>query len=537
MYQPTNQHGSLGNNYCEFQNYGGSPYYHDGIDVMQATGGVHVYSVSDGWMTHETAGTMYGGLMIGDQYASGAPGWLYWHLPNSTYPFNVGDRIYTGDYIGDIAYWSVYNFNHTHFNKVVGTGGLPWSWYESTDNPLDLLEPNAESQSPTIYNAVGTNLLAFCVNNTSSYLNASQLRGDVDIISKIGDKIWNDRWECIPYRIEYTIAGGLIYDQRLAFVFNDLLPPSTTVSVVYKDDATCNTEGNYTARNFYFILTNNDGDSTIETSDNAGTWHTAGYPAGTYSITVQTWDRGGNTTQASMNAIVLAAPTYNVIIDLTPTSSLQLPATGGTFTYTVNIQNNQSSSANFDGWIQMIYPTGDSTVVILRSIILPPNGTILRNLSQTISGSAPNGTYGYYGKVGYQPYNVWMSDGFTFTKGVDGVSIGLRVGETSLSGWDEEPAATFPIAPAEPEEFDLVKVYPNPFNPTTTLSYILPAASRVSLKIYDLSGRKVATLVDGWREAGTHQASFDASDLPSGIYLYRLQAANLNASGKLALVQ
>lgn len=58
IFQPTNQHGSLGNNYDEFQNYGGSPYYHDGIDIMSGAGGVHVYSASDGWMTHETSGTM-----------------------------------------------------------------------------------------------------------------------------------------------------------------------------------------------------------------------------------------------------------------------------------------------------------------------------------------------------------------------------------------------------------------------------------------------------------------------------------------------
>jgi len=537
MYQPTNQHGSLGNNYDEFQNYGSAPYYHDGIDVMSGAGGVHVYSVSDGWMTHETAGTMYGGLMIGDQNAPGATGWLYWHLPNSTYPFNVGDRIFTGDYIGDVATWSVYSFHHTHFNRVVGTGGLPWSWYSSIANPLDLLEPNAEPQAPTIYNATGQNLLAFCVNNTSTYLNPASLSGDVDIIAKIGDKIWNNQWEVIPYRIGYSIAGGSITDTRQAFVFNGLFPGDPTVPVVYKDDATCNTEGNYTARQFYFILTNNDGDSLIEATDNAGKWHTAGYPAGQYTVSVQAWDRGGNISQSSMNVTVAGAPIHNVTIVLTPTSSLVLPTSGGSFTYDVNIHNNESSPVTFDGWIDMTYPSGLVSTVILRNIVLSAGGTALRSLSQTIAGSEPNGTYAYTGKVGYNPYNPWASDGFIFTKGVDGFDIGPWVDKTEVSGWEDDQTES-PVATASaPERLQMMAAHPNPFNPSTTLSFDLPAAGQVNLRVYDINGRLAAELINGWREAGIHEITFDASELPSGIYLAQISAGNFQAVHKIMLVK
>jgi len=75
-----------------------------------------------------------------------------------------------------------------------------------------------------------------------------------------------------------------------------------------------------------------------------------------------------------------------------------------------------------------------------------------------------------------------------------------------------------------PTTYDLDQNYPNPFNPSTTINYQLPYSSRVSLIVYDLLGRQVKTLVDEMREAGYHQAVFDASGLASGVYIYRLQA-------------
>lgn len=77
---------------------------------------------------------------------------------------------------------------------------------------------------------------------------------------------------------------------------------------------------------------------------------------------------------------------------------------------------------------------------------------------------------------------------------------------------------------AFPTDYALDQNYPNPFNPTTTINYQLPYASRVTLTVYDILGCQVKTLVDEMREAGYHQAVFDASGLASGVYIYRLQA-------------
>jgi hypothetical protein len=75
-----------------------------------------------------------------------------------------------------------------------------------------------------------------------------------------------------------------------------------------------------------------------------------------------------------------------------------------------------------------------------------------------------------------------------------------------------------------PSKFSLSQNYPNPFNPSTIISYQLAKNSRVSLKVFDLLGREVTTLVNGVRPAGTYTATFNAVNLPSGVYFYRLTA-------------
>jgi hypothetical protein len=79
--------------------------------------------------------------------------------------------------------------------------------------------------------------------------------------------------------------------------------------------------------------------------------------------------------------------------------------------------------------------------------------------------------------------------------------------------------------------------FPNPFNPRTVIRYQLSAVSDVRLVVYDLLGREVAVLVDRVMDAGTHEASFDGSGLPSGIYVYRLKAGSFSESRKLTLIR
>jgi uncharacterized repeat protein (TIGR01451 family) len=88
-----------------------------------------------------------------------------------------------------------------------------------------------------------------------------------------------------------------------------------------------------------------------------------------------------------------------------------------------------------------------------------------------------------------------------------------------------------------PSEFNLKQNYPNPFNPITQITYEIPQKSDVLLEVFDLTGKKVSTLVDQNRSAGTYEVMFDATKLSSGIYVYRLQAGTTVLTRKLTLIK
>jgi hypothetical protein len=88
-----------------------------------------------------------------------------------------------------------------------------------------------------------------------------------------------------------------------------------------------------------------------------------------------------------------------------------------------------------------------------------------------------------------------------------------------------------------PEKISLKQNYPNPFNPTTKINYSLPAAEDVSLTVYDVLGREVATLIDKQQQAGTYSVTFNAEQYSSGVYFYRLQTENTSKVRKMLLVK
>ncbi|MBK8553832.1 MAG: T9SS type A sorting domain-containing protein [Ignavibacteria bacterium] len=88
-----------------------------------------------------------------------------------------------------------------------------------------------------------------------------------------------------------------------------------------------------------------------------------------------------------------------------------------------------------------------------------------------------------------------------------------------------------------PSQFELSQNYPNPFNPSTTIKFALPVAGDVSLKVYDRLGKEVAELADGFRNAGTYEINFDASQLSSGIYFYKLSANGMINTKKMTLIK
>ncbi len=89
----------------------------------------------------------------------------------------------------------------------------------------------------------------------------------------------------------------------------------------------------------------------------------------------------------------------------------------------------------------------------------------------------------------------------------------------------------------KPTEYLLFQNYPNPFNPATVISYQLPVSGSVMLKVYDLLGREVATLVNEEKPAGIYEVNWYAEELPSGIYFYQFKTEDLIQSKKMILME
>jgi len=113
-------------------------------------------------------------------------------------------------------------------------------------------------------------------------------------------------------------------------------------------------------------------------------------------------------------------------------------------------------------------------------------------------------------------------------------------------GEDNEVSATLlsfdVVTSSEPKDeltrtFELNQNYPNPFNPSTIISFDLPSSSNVVLEVFDVMGRRVAQLIDEHRPAGTHEVTFRADHLPSGVYTYRLTADGVSQTRSLTLIK
>src|SRR6056297_208380 len=123
-------------------------------------------------------------------------------------------------------------------------------------------------------------------------------------------------------------------------------------------------------------------------------------------------------------------------------------------------------------------------------------------------------------------HRATASDGSGLNTGA-GSSVTLERGVVTSSGTDPEVA----------DKFELKQNYPNPFNPSTNITYSLPQQSDVQLRVYDMVGREVATLINREQAAGAYTITFDASELSSGMYLYRLDTGSTTITRKMMLIK
>ena len=227
----------------------------------------------------------------------------------------------------------------------------------------------------------------------------------------------------------------------------------------------------------------------------------------------------------------LGAP--DVTLTLNPIGlPIQIPAGGGSYQYGINITNIGTIPAIFDAWIDITLPSGGLYLVLLRSsITLPPGVSIIRTLTQNIPAGAPAGNYSSNAHVGAYPSVIFAEDSFPFTKLADGGEFVNPDNTWNLYGWDGEIAAQLPAY------YDLLPAFPNPFNPETNLVYTLPAGGNVELALYDVQGREVTRLVDGYQAAGEYNVKFNAANYSSGVYFAVLKAGGKQFTQKLLLIK
>jgi hypothetical protein len=112
----------------------------------------------------------------------------------------------------------------------------------------------------------------------------------------------------------------------------------------------------------------------------------------------------------------------------------------------------------------------------------------------------------------------------------------LQVSRNGVLG-QIDPTGVDVAGGTQPGFVQLMQCYPNPFNPSTTISFSLPRTEMVILKVYDVLGREVATLVDRREEAGEHSVMWNGEEFASGVYFCRLQANDVVLTQKILLVR
>ena len=116
-----------------------------------------------------------------------------------------------------------------------------------------------------------------------------------------------------------------------------------------------------------------------------------------------------------------------------------------------------------------------------------------------------------------------------------------RLKQIDYNGNFEYYDLTQTVSIGTPDKYNVSEIYPNPSNPISKMDYQLPALSKVSVKVFDITGKEVATLVDATQQAGYYSVQFDGTNFASGIYFYRIIAENssqtISKTKKLILIR
>jgi hypothetical protein len=196
----------------------------------------------------------------------------------------------------------------------------------------------------------------------------------------------------------------------------------------------------------------------------------------------------------------------------------------------------ETGTALFEAWTVAKRVSPDTAIygpLLLRNVTLNGGATLVRAMSQNFPGTAPNGVYYFYANVGDYPNTVTDTDSFMINKGVLDEGGKSYINNWETTGWEGE-LITENVNPAS---FYLHPCSPNPFNASTVIRFELSRASSVEIKIFDIYGREIASIVNGQRSIGAHWELWDAGEAPSGIYFVRLTVKGFSQTQKLLLLK
>lgn len=222
------------------------------------------------------------------------------------------------------------------------------------------------------------------------------------------------------------------------------------------------------------------------------------------------------------------------LVELQNLGGSTIPASGGRLTFTFSAYNPSTTNVEFDVWTDVKLPDGTfyGPLLVRPDLSLGPYENVSRTLSQGVPAGAPAGWYIYYGYAGdSEALQVYHTNFFNFSKSY---SVDGRVGDWNISGWADEDLCQLDLI--VPDRIAL-SASPNPFNPRTTINFCLPEPTRVSMSVFNQSGRQIVTLVNGYRIAGNHEVTWDASGMPSGVYLMALSAGDKLEIQKIILLK
>jgi len=153
-----------------------------------------------------------------------------------------------------------------------------------------------------------------------------------------------------------------------------------------------------------------------------------------------------------------------------------------------------------------------------------------------------NGNYKIFGTI--DPGQIKNKSFLVYTQNnPDSIKFDVHIFSNDILFWSDkitvnlDPTSVEDVTASIPTEYELYQSYPNPFNPTTTIKYSIPEQSHVTLKVFDVRGRELAILVNGQQPKGNYEIEFNATELTSGVYFYKIQTGDFVDTRKMILLR